>query len=290
MQSSSPSNLHLIRSWTKPTRYSRPTSRGRPSDEHRSEKCSLTHALVDSHLPTRLGSWIATHSVILRRQNRKVYLIRQETNKLRSSADARSCSCNMPDNMDPTPKGLTSLPDELLLEVVGLLDSKSLKNLRSTCGRFERFVNLANIKKLERHEKLSQLMDQIYMINCIMGTGKSLKDIEERIEQSMEPVKARHERLHAIRKDEEQRQEGVEEFTAYLENRRIAEATFLLHVWILRLVMHNDPADQARLERTLDGSLRRRISDIKRSIREVVGRAKRRWRCYMRRLGVRRSG
>ncbi|KAF7505181.1 hypothetical protein GJ744_001171 [Endocarpon pusillum] len=195
-------------------------------------------------------------------------------------------SCNLPDSMDTTQKSLTSLPDELLLEMVSFLDSESLKNLRSTCGRFSRFVNPANIIKLARKEKLSRVLNQIHMIHCIMGTGKSLKDIEERVEQAMELVKAR---LNADRKDEEQCQEEVEEFTAYLEHRRILEAKSLLAFWIVRFVIHTDPANHTRLERTVDRSLRRRISDIKRSIIELVGQANRRGKCYMRRLGVRRS-
>ncbi|ERF68218.1 hypothetical protein EPUS_08655 [Endocarpon pusillum Z07020] len=160
-------------------------------------------------------------------------------------------SCNMPDRMDTTKKSLTSLPDELLLDVVSYLDSKSLKNLRSTCARFGRFVNRADIIKRERKEKLSRRVNRIYFINWMMGTENSLKDIEERIEQLIEPAKAYCERLIAICKDKEDLQ-GVEEFTAYLDNQRIAEATYLLNVWILRFVMQKDPADQARLGRTVD--------------------------------------
>lgn len=222
--------------------------------------------------------------MIVRRQNRKFYLTLQEPTSRKSNADTISCSCNMPNSMDTTKKSLTSLPDELLLEIVSSLNSQSLKNLRSTCGRFWRIVNPANIKKLERKEELSQLVNQIFAINCILGTGKGLKDIEERIEQAIERFKPRPDR-----KDEEQCQERVEEFTAYLEDRRIREATCLLTFWIVRLVIHTDTANQARSGRPVDGSLRRRISDIRRSIREGAGQAKRRWKCYMRRLGVRRS-
>lgn len=191
--------------------------------------------------------------------------------------------------MDTTKKSLTSLPDELLLEIVSYLDSKSLKNLRSTCGRFWRFVNPAVILKLEKKETLSHLVNQIYSINCILGTGKSLKDIEEQIEQPVEPAKAQCERLMAIYKDKGQCQ-GLDDLTANLDIQRIAEATYLLYLWIVRLVIHTDTANQARSGRAADGSLRRRIADIKRSIREGAGQAKRRWNCYMRRLGVRRSG
>lgn len=107
-----------------------------------------------------------------------------------------SGSRNMPNDKDATRKNLTSLPDEILLQVVDMLDSNSLGRLSRTCGRLYRFVTLDMIFQMEKEELQARFKDELRELGN--GWRRGCLKLEHALENLGMQIDQDHRRMREI--------------------------------------------------------------------------------------------